>query len=136
MKCPRCGREGKPAVKRVRSKGREYWYRVVRHPDGMVCVVGRLSEREVEEKRARAGRRAYELLAASYLIDALAEEVAEYRRALRAAVEAVAVATRLVELYSSSLAKIAGSFAVKQSERSQLPERAHALPLQLPREEH
>lgn len=111
MKCPRCGKEGKPAVKKVRSKGHEYWYRVVRHPDGTVCVVGKLSEQEIKERRVQAGKRAYELLAAAYLVDSLAEEVAEYRRALRAAIEAVGLATRLIEIYTSTFSKLAGGLA-------------------------
>lgn len=111
LKCPKCGKEGKPAVKKVRSKGHEYWYRVLRHPDGTVCVIGRLSEQEVMERRVQAGKRAYELLAATYLIDSLAEEVAEYRKALRAAVEAVGLATRLIEIYTSTFSKIVGGRA-------------------------
>jgi hypothetical protein len=98
-------------VKKVRSKGHEYWYRVVRHPDGTVCVVGKLSEQEIKERRVQAGKRAYELLAAAYLVDSLAEEVAEYRRALRAAIEAVGLATRLIEIYTSTFSKLAGGLA-------------------------
>jgi len=122
LKCPRCGKEGKPAVKKVRSKGHEYWYRVVRHPDSTVCVVGRLSEQEVKERRVQAGKRAYELLAAAYLIDLLAEEVADYRRALRAAVEAVGVATRMIEIYSSTFAKLAESLASGRGASSEMRE--------------
>lgn len=117
MRCPRCGREGKPAVKKVRSKGREYWYRVVRHPDGSVCIVERLSERG---EGVAAGERGYELIAAAHLIDSLAEELAECRRALRAAVEALAAATRIIELYSSGFAELTAKIA----SRREPPERA------------
>jgi len=119
LKCPRCGKEGKPAVKKVRSKGHEYWYRVVRHPDGTVCVVGRLSEREVKERRVQAGKRAYELLAAAYLVDSLADEVAEYRSALRAAIEAVGLATRLIGIYTSTFSKLAGVLVSGRSASSE-----------------
>lgn len=111
MNCPKCGRDGKPAIKKVKSKGREYWYRVFRHPDGVVCIVGKLSDEEALSERVRAvdsRRRAYELAAAAFLIDLLGEELAHYRRIVQSTSEIASMASRLTILYVNQLAKLTG----------------------------
>ncbi|MCS7104405.1 MAG: hypothetical protein NZ954_02410 [Thermofilaceae archaeon] len=111
MNCPKCGRDGKPAIKKVKSKGREYWYSVFRHPDGVVCIVGKLSDEEALSKRVRAAesrRQAYELAAAAFLIDLLGEELAHYRKMVQSTVEIASMASRLTELYVNQLARLTG----------------------------
>ena len=58
VKCPKCGKPGRLAVHRVRSKGRVYAYTVVKHVEnGRVrrCILGRFEEeRGAEEGRASA----------------------------------------------------------------------------------
>ena len=75
--CPKCGREGKRGVKRVRSKGRVYWYEVWRHPDGSTCVVRRLDEDEVSVLMIPKSRLVYELRGAKFLIDFLLVRIME-----------------------------------------------------------
>jgi len=69
--CPKCGRDGKRGVKRVHSKGKEYWYEVWRHADGSTCIVRRLDESEVAKILVPRSRLAYELRGARFLLDYL-----------------------------------------------------------------
>ena len=53
VKCPKCGKPGRLAVHRVRSKGRVYAYTVVKHVEnGKVrrCILERILERAEGER--------------------------------------------------------------------------------------
>lgn len=49
--CPRCGEKGRVGARVVRSSGRPYWYLIVKHTNGKVCVVRPVSREEVATMR-------------------------------------------------------------------------------------